>query len=528
MIGRITTIVCLLGLAASSFATSQPDSTTVRTSLVQVAVLDGQRIRRLGSGFVISEDRLLTVAHLVENEDQVVVVPLTSGAELLARTIQSDKRAGIALLAVNGLGLPPLKFGIDGYAPGRRVFTAGVWSQPDVPGENAQPNEDLALVSGSVGAHGEIPATNGAASVPLIEHNAMIPAAGYGGPLLNECGEVIGINRGTPGVVAWRLRRGEAPSGVVHALHVTAIAEWLQHNATGFVQSEEGCASALTRAQEEIEEATAQAEEASGQAEAAAAEIAETLQALEQTQREKDQATARLSQAESRVGELEAQYEEAVRAGDQRAETLGEELDTARAEREAASSATVALEAQVAALDEQLTREALADRNRLMLTVGIVLAVFAMALFVAFFGFRRRSRQLAAAREEAAVAREAAADARERPLAQPTAFPDCVLSGETGDGHPVSVKVPGAMLVGDGAIIGRSPRNSTLLIDDRTLSREHARLFGEKDTIYLEDLGATNGTRVNGRKLTVGKPAAVARGDSLEFAAVKVRLLLED
>ena len=98
------------------------------------------------------------------------------------------------------------------------------------------------------------------------------------------------------------------------------------------------------------------------------------------------------------------------------------------------------------------------------------------------------------------------------------------MTGETGDGHPVSVKIPGRLLGGDGAVIGRSPRNSTLLIDDRTLSREHARLFVDEDVLYLEDLGSTNGTRVNGRDLGAGAPVPVRTGDAIELGAVKVEL----
>lgn len=49
--------------------------------------------------------------------------------------------------------------------------------------------------------------------------------------------------------------------------------------------------------------------------------------------------------------------------------------------------------------------------------------------------------------------------------------------------------------------IGRSPR-ATLVIEDDYCSSRHARVFLEGDTWMVEDLGSTNGTFLNGAKLT--------------------------
>ncbi|MCL6106777.1 MAG: FHA domain-containing protein [Actinobacteria bacterium] len=52
-----------------------------------------------------------------------------------------------------------------------------------------------------------------------------------------------------------------------------------------------------------------------------------------------------------------------------------------------------------------------------------------------------------------------------------------------------------------GATIGRSPR-SDIVLDDSYVSSTHARIFSRRQFLYLEDLGSTNGTYVDGRRVS--------------------------
>ena len=54
--------------------------------------------------------------------------------------------------------------------------------------------------------------------------------------------------------------------------------------------------------------------------------------------------------------------------------------------------------------------------------------------------------------------------------------------------------------VGDGLVVGRGDR-STLRVMDRSVSREHARMFVLAGQVALADLGSTNGTYVNGVRI---------------------------
>ena len=70
--------------------------------------------------------------------------------------------------------------------------------------------------------------------------------------------------------------------------------------------------------------------------------------------------------------------------------------------------------------------------------------------------------------------------------------------------------------------IGRGEENDVIL-DDSFLSQDHARLLFNGRGWVLEDLGSTNGTKVNGH--VVSKPTAVKVGDTLEFGRVRVKLV---
>lgn len=65
--------------------------------------------------------------------------------------------------------------------------------------------------------------------------------------------------------------------------------------------------------------------------------------------------------------------------------------------------------------------------------------------------------------------------------------------------------------------IGREPACDMTLADE-TVSRRHASLERQASGWLLADLGSTNGTRLNGWRVT--SPVAVGPGDMVSFGAV--------
>jgi FHA domain-containing protein len=69
--------------------------------------------------------------------------------------------------------------------------------------------------------------------------------------------------------------------------------------------------------------------------------------------------------------------------------------------------------------------------------------------------------------------------------------------------------------------IGRGGSNDLVLDGDEFASTRHARVEPRGDGVWVEDLGSTNGTYVNGAKLT--RPRRLAPGDLLRVGETELR-----
>ncbi len=76
-------------------------------------------------------------------------------------------------------------------------------------------------------------------------------------------------------------------------------------------------------------------------------------------------------------------------------------------------------------------------------------------------------------------------------------------------------------------MIGRDPASDVLLTDG-TVSRRHARILIEDNTAFIEDLGSTNGTKLNGQPLAVGERVPLPPQAELQFGSVILTLELPE
>src|SRR5262245_31648486 len=72
--------------------------------------------------------------------------------------------------------------------------------------------------------------------------------------------------------------------------------------------------------------------------------------------------------------------------------------------------------------------------------------------------------------------------------------------------------------------IGRDP-NSTVCINDASVSRHHALITVDEHAAMLEDLGSKNGTQIMGSEINA--PSALKDGDEIEFGHVKGWYIVE-
>lgn len=70
-------------------------------------------------------------------------------------------------------------------------------------------------------------------------------------------------------------------------------------------------------------------------------------------------------------------------------------------------------------------------------------------------------------------------------------------------------------------IIGRSP-GADIVVGDDFVSGRHARVFPSGTQAVLEDLGSTNGTLLNGSRITA--PVPVSAGDLVDVGSVRLKV----
>jgi pSer/pThr/pTyr-binding forkhead associated (FHA) protein len=73
-------------------------------------------------------------------------------------------------------------------------------------------------------------------------------------------------------------------------------------------------------------------------------------------------------------------------------------------------------------------------------------------------------------------------------------------------------------------VIGRG-RGADLVVAESTMSREHAAIAFDEEGCFVEDLGSTNGTKVNGER---SARARLRDGDEIQLGRLQLQLSLRD
>jgi len=144
----------------------------------------------IGSGFIVSEEGLvLTNSHVVFGS-RALNVTLDNGDTAPAQLLGADPILDIAVLRTPGLpkGYPIAKLGdSDAVKVGEEVVAIG----------NPLGLEQTITHGIISGINRILPSSPMSMTVPLIQTDTAINPGNSGGPLLNLCGEVIGINTAT-------------------------------------------------------------------------------------------------------------------------------------------------------------------------------------------------------------------------------------------------------------------------------------------------------------------------------------------
>ena len=109
----------------------------------------------------------------------------------------------------------------------------------------------------------------------------------------------------------------------------------------------------------------------------------------------------------------------------------------------------------------------------------------------------------------------------------PSQRPPAAVPARTRTGKLVVVSSPALregeqhLLDSSALIVGRDPQSGLSLSSDDYASTRHARVEPRPDGVWVEDLGSTNGTFVNGDRLT--RPHLLRPGDVIRIGQTDLR-----
>jgi len=172
---------------------ARPSVVSVRQEVTQTGPLGNtSRGRAAGTGFVLSADGYIVTNNHVIAEGDSPVVTFADGTSEPATIVAGDPSRDLAVLRVDRTDLVPLAVGdSDEVRLGDQLIAVGY--ALDLNGEPS-------VTSGILSAKNRtIVAENGAQLVNLLQTDTAINPGNSGGPLLNDSGEVVGINTAIAG-----------------------------------------------------------------------------------------------------------------------------------------------------------------------------------------------------------------------------------------------------------------------------------------------------------------------------------------
>jgi hypothetical protein len=149
--------------------------------------------------------------------------------------------------------------------------------------------------------------------------------------------------------------------------------------------------------------------------------------------------------------------------------------------------------------------------SEITLTIVKVLFLALLWLFILFVASVVRSDLFGRAVTSADAGRQLHTPERPRKSRRAKGQPR-VLTVTCGDQAELAA---GTIMIGRGA-------DCQVILDDDYVSTRHARVVAGENGIYLEDLGSTNGTYVNGIRITV--PTTITLADTVRIGKTVLKL----
>jgi len=244
--------------------------------VVTIAIVDDEVVDfSHGSGFAIAPNRIVTNAHVVElaarypGDVVIGVVPSEGDRSFEGRVVAYDAARDLAEIAFDGAALPPVTLYNGPVAEGAPVVALGYPGNVDV--ATAQSAYDYITPQSPVRSEGIYSGARRLSGVRVLLHTADIARGNSGGPLLDQCGRVIGVNSAIT-----RAQAGDASFGF--AIADSELAQFLREAGQDYRAVGTPCTSMTEQIAADAEAAQREREAAEAAARAEAAQKAAARQ----------------------------------------------------------------------------------------------------------------------------------------------------------------------------------------------------------------------------------------------------------
>lgn len=198
---RIISLLSALFILILPAKAADDISATARSvvRVVTVATMEGEIVGfGHGSGIAISPTRIVTNAHVVQSVAQhpgnvaLGIVPSEGDKSYPGKLIALDSRRDLALIELQSGRLPPAVIYTGPANSGARVAALGYPGNVDL--ATARSATDYIIPRSPVRSEGSISNMQAIDGVSALLHTAKISRGNSGGPLVDECGRIVGIN----------------------------------------------------------------------------------------------------------------------------------------------------------------------------------------------------------------------------------------------------------------------------------------------------------------------------------------------
>lgn len=236
-----------------------------------------------GTGWAITPTRIVTNAHVVRNVEYatgpngILIVPSNTRNKVKARIVAYDSDKDLAVLEVAGARFTPLKIFGGTFRPGSDVIALGY-------PKNVDDLTDASVVDPQEANRSTGNFSNNTKSYGMdgMIHTAGIARGNSGGPLVDQCGRVVGVN-----TLVTSNDRGDASFGF--AISVAEIRAFLKRNGQSATVADSECVPPeVAEARRVAANAKADVAKAKADMEARSAEDARRQQGLAAIQEQRD------------------------------------------------------------------------------------------------------------------------------------------------------------------------------------------------------------------------------------------------